>query len=196
MKKIYFIVLISIIATSCGLITYCHETPRTIKKSLKQTEFTPVTVAELKNIVFCDSSEYKVAIFYSPCCGACVHAMGAYYLRFTKANPNASFYFILLDTGDLNAKTNIVKESGIDVVKHYVIRDTTEMFSATNYDKLSNVVNYFNTSNKKLKKISIPVSMIFNENNEMKVNMNDSTTYYEPYDIRKSDQYNINKMTF
>jgi hypothetical protein len=195
-KKLYFLILISSIIYSCGLITYCHETPRTIKKSLKQTEFTPVTVAELKNIVFADSSEYKVAIFYSPCCWACVHAMDVYYLGFTKVNPDASFYFILWDTGDLNAKSNLVKESGIDVGKHYVIRDTTEMFRATNYDKLSNIVNHFNISNKELKKISIPVSMIFNENNEMKVNMNDSTNYYEPYDIRKSNQYTINKLTF
>ncbi len=196
MKNICFLALISLIVSSCGLITYCHETPRTIKKSLKQTEFTPVTVAELKNIVFTDSDAYKVTIFYSPCCGACVHAMDAYYLRFTKANPNASFYFILLDTGDLNAKSNIVKESGINVGKHYVIRDTTEMFSATNYDKLSNIVNHFNTSKKEMKKISIPVSMILNENNQMKINMNDSTNYYEPYDIRKSKHYNINKLTF
>lgn len=195
MKKIYLLLVLSVLISSCGLITYCHETPSTIKKSSKQTEFEPVTVNELKEIIFSDTCEFKVAIIYSPCCGACVWSMKKY-LELTKLNPSTSFYFVMRDTGCLNARTNIVKDSGIDTGQHFVLCDTSKLFSTSNYNKLSNIANFFNTSDKELKIIGIPTSMIFNGKNQMKMNKSDSTDYYVPYDIIYSRNCNISTFTF
>ena len=59
-------VLVSL--TGCGLVRICKCDERAFKKSLKHTDFTPLTVAQLKSLLVEDTTHYKVVSFYSPCC--------------------------------------------------------------------------------------------------------------------------------
>lgn len=76
MKKIrtivLFVSLLFLLSGCSNFVWICKETKKTIKNAKKHTDYTALTVEDLRNMFRSDTTHYKIVDFYSICCGPCM----------------------------------------------------------------------------------------------------------------------------
>ena len=72
----------------------------------------PLSVLELKNMIYRDTLHYKVVIFYSPCCEPCMLHFRETYIPFLKTVDTSAVrvYFILEDCGGASLNENLLNK--------------------------------------------------------------------------------------
>jgi len=170
-KKIFITLLVILfLFQSCGLVWICNESKQSIKKSSKYTHLTGVSIPELKQIIYSDTLNYKVLIFYSPCCGACAEEFKITYKTAYAKLETAKFYFIASDCGGLKYIDKFFGDFAKDEVKYY-IKDSSAKFETSNVNRLNNILNYIfeEPSYSKIDAcFGIPLSCIVSPNNKLK----------------------------
>lgn len=113
------------------LFGYVKKQKKTIKNAKKHTDYTALTVEDLRNMFRSDTTHYKIVDFYSICCGPCMFRFQNVYptqiRRFCK-NDNAKIYFIQDNTGSLKCSEKFLSymsQYDSDTSKYkYYLRDT------------------------------------------------------------------------
>lgn len=60
---------------SCGTIMIIKETDKTIKEAQSRSDYTALTVEQLKEMIISDTTHYKFVIFWNPGCAPCLQHM-------------------------------------------------------------------------------------------------------------------------
>ncbi|MDO5760446.1 MAG: hypothetical protein Q4Q06_05420, partial [Bacteroidota bacterium] len=83
MKRINILILfvsLLFLASACSnIIWICSETKKTIKNASKYTDYTALSVEDLRNIFRSDTTHYKIVDFYGACCGPCIYRFQSVY---------------------------------------------------------------------------------------------------------------------
>lgn len=122
----YLILLYSLFLLSgCGLFRFCNCNERAFKNSLKYTDLTPLTVAQLKSLLVADTTHYKVVSFYSPCCADSKETLHKIYHRLRASNDTSilKIYVIQLDCGGLEYTVDVLNSLNIYPDAYYYLRD-------------------------------------------------------------------------
>ncbi len=206
-KQILFTIVITAIMlfSGCNLVWICIETESKIKKSYKYENQIGLTVDELKNVLVNDTANYKILIFYSPCCGPCVRHLQTTYKEFyDKKGADVNFYFVSSDCGGLKYNERFMLSLGYSE-QLYFIRDTSMFFKTSNLLRYNNMLNYIFDlkGDERIDGVfGVPVSCIVNKQNRFKIMKcqfeNDSTLRNSPLplhelttDIKNLDYYEI-----
>ena len=99
-------------------------TAKNYRKVMQMEELTPITVAQLKQIIAADTTHYKVVVLTSSCCGPCHISMRDVYPRkMAECDSNrVRWYFI---EGRIARRSIWTRCSGITTLTRLVIGSTT-----------------------------------------------------------------------
>lgn len=78
MKRLTIVVFTAVLFAGCMME---KPTARNYRKVLQMEELTPITVAQLKQMIAADTTHYKVVVLTSSCCGPCHISMRDVYPR-------------------------------------------------------------------------------------------------------------------
>ena len=122
------LVCIAILSAGC---TVNVETARKIKLSSKYTDQIPITVEELKAMLYEDTAHYQAVVIYSVGCPACEGAFRRFIVPVFKKTDSTlvKWYFIQDQCGALRENPKYLKIMGLGEPRMYYIRDDTPDFS-------------------------------------------------------------------
>ncbi len=155
------------------LATACFNSPRKFENAItKHPELTPLTAAELKDMLQSDTSHYKVVNIYSPCCGPCIQHLRTTFRQYTKTvdTTDVRFYYIAEDCSGLKYVKTDMNSWGYYLPKYYYLRDTSAAFvEGCNDNRLNNIAHYlFPDQPKTDGLLGIPVNFIVDKQGRVK----------------------------
>lgn len=201
--KLFIIMAFLLSLQSCNLIWICKETNLSIRKSYKYKNQIGLTVKELKSLLVSDTSNYKILIFFSPCCGPCQKHFQTTYRKFYDIkDANVKFYFINDCCDGVRYNEKFLHSMGY-YEQIYFIRDTSNLFNVNNILRYNNMLNYvFDLQAEKTIDgvFGIPISCIVNPRNEIKLIKcnydNDIKLRNIPLPLYELTDINIKKIDF
>lgn len=205
LRNFTFAMFIVIFCYSCNSVQICIETKRKIRISDVYVNQIPLTVKELKELITQDTTHYKVVVFYSPCCGPCIEYMKTDYKKaYHSCDTTVKFFFVLNDCGGLKYNEDFLSSSGVNPEKMYYIRDTSKSFYyKTSENRMINIVNYiFDPQPQINRNLGVPTTCIVSKDNRLrliqtvKINENDTTVLYSPYNLSLLNDYDFSKIDF
>ncbi len=123
------VILSALFASGC--IRICYESPRKIRQAARYTSQIPLTVKELRSLIDQDTSQYKLVVLYSNCCGFCSKRFGDTYspLWHQLDSSKVSWYFVQIDCGGVKWNEEYLKSYGISTTMYYIRDDSPEYLS-------------------------------------------------------------------
>lgn len=160
-----------------------------------------IFATDIKSIIYNDTSHYKILIFFNPNCGVCHKHFNVFYKNaFLKFKDDVIFFFIADQKYTSKYNESIFIENGMDIDKFYCIVDTNWLFYEKNEKRFTNLINFLFPSEKYVESYGIPISLIINKNNTLKIQKckykNDSIVRYRPFPIHDLINYDISKIDF
>ncbi len=204
-KQILFTIITTTIMlfSGCNLVQICLETKSSIRKSYKYENQIGLTVNDLKTIMINDTTNYKILIFYSPCCAPCVRHLQTTYKKFyEKKDKDVKFYFVNESCGGLKYNEQFMQELGYSE-QLYFIRDTSMFFKTGNLLRYNNMLNYIFDlkGDERIDGVfGIPISCVVNKQNRLKIVKckfeKDSTLRNEPFPLYELTTTDIKSLNY
>lgn len=127
-----FCLAFTMILLTSSCVHFCYESPSRIKLAATYTSQIPLTIKDLKRKIDYDTSEYKLIVLYSPCCGACRKRFGDTYSRLWHELDTSlvSWYFVQIDCGGVKWNEKFLNSFGINTTMYYIRDDSPEYQSS------------------------------------------------------------------
>ena len=205
----YLILLCSLLTLcGCGLVRNCKCDERAFKNSLKHTDLTPLTVAQLKHLLVEDTTHFKVVSFYSPCCGDSKETLHKIYHRLRAANDTSTLkiYVIQVDCGGLDYTVDVLNGLNIHPDTYYYLRDDTPPYNS--HSKSYGNINFYLPMTNELfvngSDIScgseIAISFIVSPDNQLKklrlIAEDNSYECVRPFRVQYLKDYDLTQLDF
>src|SRR5574344_972893 len=159
--------------TKVRVLKECKETKKTIALAKQRTDYTALTIDDLKKLLIEDTTHYKLVTFYSPCCGPCLQHMSYTDPQvFIKVGAkDVKWYYILENTGGIKDADEALDATGITRTRFpkYYLRDDNTNFIDKSFPNFNKIANYIFEDNVKVDDLfGIPVNFIVSKDGKLK----------------------------
>ncbi len=155
------------------VLTVCFPSPRKFENAIKKhPELTPLTVAELKDLLQSNTSHYKVVNIYSPCCSPYIQHLQTTFRQYTRTvdTTDVRFYYISEDCSGLKYVKEDMNLWGYYLPEYYYLRDSSAAFAEEgNSNRLNNIAHYlFSDQPETDNLLDLPVNFIVDKQGRVK----------------------------